>query len=236
MSKLHILASLGLSLVGMTFTSCSDNESDSSIPNEPAPPHIALLEQKGINSSQYHQAFKEALKPAASCPPGGCNKSDFDIELINALILTGTKLDIPNTCEMYMLGYDFCFIETIVCYGLTECLETALKNGFNPNHTYKGKSSYFNGRTLLHFAYDQPKSLALLIEAGVDIDARDNNGETALIQAARTGNSNSVRLLLKAGANIDVKDRTGMTALKYAEKKGHAACAQMIRMYGSGLL
>ncbi len=52
----------------------------------------------------------------------------------------------------------------------------------------------------------------LLIDAGADVDAKNNDGSTALISAAFFGRPEIVRLLLDAGANKAIKNKYGATA------------------------
>jgi ankyrin repeat protein len=49
----------------------------------------------------------------------------------------------------------------------------------------------------------------LLLKYKADVDARDNDGETALHMAAKNGNEAVVQQLLEHIANIDVKNRYG---------------------------
>jgi ankyrin repeat protein len=58
-----------------------------------------------------------------------------------------------------------------------------------------------------------PQQVQTAIDAGADVDAKDHNGRTALMQAAWFGNKEAISLLLKAGADINAKDNDGWTAL-----------------------
>jgi len=56
-------------------------------------------------------------------------------------------------------------------------------------------------------------TVRVLLDSGADLEARDENGETALIRAASYGQTDIFRLLLQRGANLNARDRNGMTAL-----------------------
>ena len=56
----------------------------------------------------------------------------------------------------------------------------------------------------------------LLLNAGADIDKKNDNGNTALISAAYNGNIEIVELLLNAGAYINKQNNVGDTALIFA--------------------
>jgi hypothetical protein len=49
-----------------------------------------------------------------------------------------------------------------------------------------------------------------------NIDAKDETGLTALMQAAQDGTADEIKKLLKKGANLEIKDQYGWTALMYA--------------------
>ena len=74
------------------------------------------------------------------------------------------------------------------------------------------------GQTLLHLAVvlALPALVSCLTERAIDLDARNNNGLTALHFAALTGWKEAVELLLAAGADPGIVDRTGLTAAQTA--------------------
>lgn len=61
--------------------------------------------------------------------------------------------------------------------------------------------------------------MKFLIENCVDIDARDEYGNTALIEALKWNKSKTTQLLIENGADINAKNNEGKTALDYAESK-----------------
>lgn len=52
-----------------------------------------------------------------------------------------------------------------------------------------------------------------LLKKGVDVNARDKNGETPLYEAATNGYTEIVELLISKGADVNAKDNDGITAL-----------------------
>jgi ankyrin repeat protein len=62
-------------------------------------------------------------------------------------------------------------------------------------------------------------TLRLLIRQGVNVNARDAEGQTPLMIAAGWGRVELVALLLDLGARVNLRDRQGRTALGHAEKR-----------------
>jgi ankyrin repeat protein len=74
--------------------------------------------------------------------------------------------------------------------------------------------------TALHQAVfeDHAEVAELLLDQGIDIDAVDDQGATALMWAANMGSIDSVRLLLGRGADWRIRDIKGKTALDLARQ------------------
>ena len=68
--------------------------------------------------------------------------------------------------------------------------------------------------------------MAKLLRSGAAVDAVDDDGWTALMEAAFSGQAECTRLLLKAGADSTLRATgggwEGWTALELAEEQGHA--------------
>ena len=60
--------------------------------------------------------------------------------------------------------------------------------------------------------------LATLLEAGANVNARNNKGNTALIFASMYNTYKSVKVLLEAGADINIMGHERHKAIYYAEK------------------
>ena len=59
----------------------------------------------------------------------------------------------------------------------------------------------------------------LLLAAFADVNARDNNDNTALMYAVERGYTEVVNLLLKTNVDVDAYDKDGQTALMWAWHK-----------------
>ncbi|RUS75214.1 hypothetical protein EGW08_017030 [Elysia chlorotica] len=76
------------------------------------------------------------------------------------------------------------------------------------------------GATALHVAAAKGymKVMSLLLEAGVAVDAEDNDGWTPLHAAAHWGQEDACKLLVEHNCDMTYKNKAGHTALDLAEK------------------
>ena len=65
-------------------------------------------------------------------------------------------------------------------------------------------------------AVDEVECVKLLLERGVNIDTKDNKGNTPLMTAAETSTDIFVKLLLENKADATIRNNQGMNALMYA--------------------
>lgn len=77
------------------------------------------------------------------------------------------------------------------------------------------------------------KTAKELIEAGADVDERDENGKTALMKAAGGGAVELMRLLLDNGAQVDAKDSFDWTPLRAASHNGQLEAAEFLLENGA---
>ncbi|MCB9844774.1 MAG: ankyrin repeat domain-containing protein [Phycisphaeraceae bacterium] len=90
-----------------------------------------------------------------------------------------------------------------------------------------------NGETLLHAAVGRADSLRWALGTGIEVDAPDASGRTALHYAARLGDLSSVTMLLEAGAGVDVRDAQGRTPLHDASEFDRADVASELIARGA---
>jgi ankyrin repeat protein len=74
-----------------------------------------------------------------------------------------------------------------------------------------------------------------LLAAGVDVDARNRYGQTALMLGAQRGHLEIVEALVEAGADLNVTAKYNLTALMLAIVAGHVAVARLIARAGADL-
>lgn len=72
-----------------------------------------------------------------------------------------------------------------------------------------------------------------LLERGVDVDARDRYGQTALMLAAHAGHGQVVETLIAHRASLNVTAKFGLSALMLAIVAGHTDVARLIANAGA---
>lgn len=92
-------------------------------------------------------------------------------------------------------------------------LDKLLADGANPNQ----RAGVNDWTPLMHAIHKgQKQSVRALLQHGADVNVRNSNGSTALIEAAGYGYAEIVAMLLEAGANPEIRDKNGYTALNAA--------------------
>ncbi|WP_252258611.1 ankyrin repeat domain-containing protein [Erythrobacter aurantius] len=127
----------------------------------------------------------------------GGTKRAVNIEILDELVLSGAKLD-------YQAGWRGSVLEVAVRTGKTEVIDWLLKHGVKPNDTVSSGSS----KTLLMSACESGALPVInhLLERGADVDAVDNDGQTALFYAS---DKKVAKALLDAGASLTHLDKNG---------------------------
>jgi uncharacterized protein len=103
-----------------------------------------------------------------------------------------------------------------VAIGTPQQIQAAITNGVDVNaadlqYGITPVMSAANNNT-------NPEVIALLIRAGANVNAADNEGSTPLMKAAAYNpNPAVITALLKGGADAKAKNKLGQTALDYAQ-------------------
>ena len=119
------------------------------------------------------------------------------------------------------------------------CLTLAAHHGNNENVRYlvslkdvDVNHTAHENNTALHNAVHRGETYAVhyLIDAGVDIEAKDRMGRSPLHLACKKGDLQVVEMLVeKAGAEVHAADNEGNTCLTIAEKNGHTKTVRYLK-------
>jgi ankyrin repeat protein len=74
-----------------------------------------------------------------------------------------------------------------------------------------------------------------LLDRGIDVDARDRYGQTALMLAAHAGHREVVETLIARRANLNTTAKYGLNALMLALIAGHAEVGRLLADAGTDL-
>jgi len=162
------------------------------------------------------------------------------LELIQLLVDRGADLN-ARTKEVPPIRRDFLRITgslswvdftgqtsflTAALAGDVTVMKLLLKHGADPNiPTYSGTTALMAAAGV-NWVFDQTfdegqpallEAVKLCVELGMDVNAVNSMGLTALHGAANRGSDEIIRYLVQQGATVDVKDAEGRTPLTWAE-------------------
>ena len=92
---------------------------------------------------------------------------------------------------------------------------------------------YRSWRLLVSCEDGRTDQVRRLLDAGVDIDAKDRWGRSGLIKACCSGQLTVAELLTDRGANTEQKDVRGMTAFIHACRAGHLEIVRLLLLKGA---
>ena len=125
------------------------------------------------------------------------------------------------------------FIEAVERADINSMKSLINEGGLNIN-TVVTNSSSKNALMYMANKNGDVEAGKLLIDSGINIDARDTIGRTALMFAAYKGHTNFVKLLLKSEADVHIEAKNGDTALTKAERENRTEIVQLLQEATAG--
>jgi len=120
-----------------------------------------------------------------------------------------------------------------------DCVKTLLAHGANPNVIIRFSKNEFGRQgipILFVAAYSKDREIYdALLEAGVDINARDESGLSFLMFVAFAGNTPLLEELIQKGIDIEYKNSDGNTALLIAAFHGQTDCVKALLNHGANV-
>lgn len=107
-------------------------------------------------------------------------------------------------------------------YGRANIIEILIRYGVNVKARGKYRNSVFH-QSIRSFSYGHVKSVKLLMDAGVDINVKNDGGITPLMYQSHSAyrDRNMIDLFIDLGADVNIKSKCGKTAMDYAVDEGH---------------
>ncbi|KAK6234390.1 hypothetical protein QUC31_006796 [Theobroma cacao] len=117
-------------------------------------------------------------------------------------------------------------LHVAVAFDRTEELVELLRKGRREPFDWRDKE----GRTPLHLAASKGniECAKILVESGVDKNAKSKDGRTALFRAAANGNRRMVEMLIELDADPTIPDDRGRSAFDIARDKGHEEMVEIM--------
>ena len=106
------------------------------------------------------------------------------------------------------------------------------KEGYKNEITSKG-IPYSTDSFLNEAGVGNKERIELFIKAGMNVNAKDNDGNTALMRASADDNFEVVTLLIEKGADVNANDNDGYTVLMFASSKGNLELATLLIKKGA---
>ena len=184
--------------------------------------------------------------PASNRPsPNEIDNQHTSLDLIQSLLTHGANVNAQlKTQQPYRTKLDR-GVDTMFTTGTTPLVRAAkagdvevvrlllakgadakltTKNGVNPLMAAAGVGTKEEDTTGRHKTEAETiDAIKLCLATGLDVNAPDNRGETALFGAARQGYTEVVKFLAQNGARLDVKNSRGFTPLDAAEGRAGGA-------------
>jgi ankyrin repeat protein len=105
-------------------------------------------------------------------------------------------------------------------YGWIEGMKLLLAHGADVRAMDHSQSSILHAVAEADSGHSS-QVVELLVQAGASVDARNSNGKTPLMIAARNNHINSFMAFMAAGADVHAVDKSGQTARQIAESFDH---------------
>ncbi|MEX2236700.1 MAG: ankyrin repeat domain-containing protein [Dehalococcoidia bacterium] len=149
-----------------------------------------------------------------------------DVERLAELIAGSPDLKDSYTPDGHSVLGLACF------FGQLEAARLLLRSGADANAVSRNEM----GVSAIHAASaaDRSDIVALLIESGADVNARQQRDFTALHAAAQHGNAEMARMLLEAGADSGAVTNEGKAAADLAAQHGHDEVLTLVTLRTEG--
>jgi len=180
-----------------------------------------------LTDSRYHCAFQLVIKMEIVTVVGASG---------NALKLYGvTDLKMSETMVVREATLNKIIYSLAVFILLPSCV---LVSGCKDKESYKKEMArkgiaYSADSFLNEVGAGNKERIELFIKAGMDINAKGNNGYTALMVALMNDNPEIVKVLLEKGADVNARSNAGYTALMFVSSKGNMGATKVLIKKGA---
>jgi ankyrin repeat protein len=182
---------------------------------------VKYLVEKGANVN---------VKNGSGLTPTAMGILSLHLEIVKYLIEKGANVNQKNALGGTLL-MTAAYVDRpeIVKYLIEKGADIDAKNKKGDTACYLAKSPELKALLCSGGGYDIfqaikyyiPARVKDLVEAGANVNAKENDGSTPLIIASQSGHLDIVKYLVEKGANVNAADVTGVTALMFSSKIGY---------------
>lgn len=204
---MYIATAVVLALLGVSCQKGPDDTAPAARHSPPSPPTTArhLLEQHDLPNGE--SALLEQAR-------------NGNTSAVASLLAAGISANATNKFgQSALMAAGFA--------GHTEVVRLLLQHGASIDDQL--------GLSLLHHAAGkgQTELVATLLDSGVDVNAQDGVGYTALMRAAEAGQDEMIELLVAKGANVNAQEMHGYSSLMWAVITGRHSTARVLAEHGA---
>src|SRR5579872_696215 len=165
-----------------------------------------LLLDRGANVNARSKTRYSALLVAAQYP--------YSSPVMHLLLDRGAEVRLPKGSGAPLFGATALGLAAMS--GNSGMIATFMAKGDKVDDPFISIGLFPEAAVTNAIPFDDPDTLAALLDAGFPVDHADDGGVTLLDLAVINGRTNIARLLISRGANVNAVDKQGMTPLLYA--------------------
>jgi uncharacterized protein len=164
---------------------------------------------------EKEEAHRDGVTPLMVAAEGGF------VQLVQVLLDAGADVSAVDDEDSTALQY-------AVREGHLTLVQVLVQHGANPNEEVVDKADKKHNLLLDAIQGNDVDLSVLLVNRGANVSVSDDDGVSALIQAAYLGHDTVVQALLAHGADIAHVNNEGITALVAAASEGHNTVVQRL--------
>jgi len=190
--------------------------------------------------AEFFCDFFDPIKPFDSCEIVEEKEIQFNKRSFYQAVIIVDKLDVMRILLYLHRTDDFVYFFVFNIFGdnanqkqlINEIMQSVVFLGKEQKKPFTPKGAPH--LTLIDAAYNgYTESVRYLLNAGADINAKDEDGVTALSYAADRGHMDIVKILLANNADVNSKSKIGCTPLINAAYMGHVEIVEALIANGA---
>ncbi|KAJ0392229.1 hypothetical protein P43SY_009365 [Pythium insidiosum] len=202
---------------------------------------IPVVSRHPIVHKFFTQTELENLKTQAETRKRNLTKTPYDppefIPELRALFIPKANADLQEKKLQWaeFMASRQAVVEGPIASKATKGLTQAAKDALferDPNEAQADLEKLV-AKAIVYARNNNLSGLEAALDDGVDVNARDNHGNTLFILVCQQGNKKMAKFLLRRGANANLQNMNGNTALHYLVEYKHTELAEYLKSKGA---